>query len=800
MLRNFVKIASRNILKHKFFSAINILGLAIGMACCLFIFIYVVDELSYDKFHADADRIYRIGLHGKIAGQEVYTTNSSYPVGETMTQEIPGVEEALRMLGRGDGVQLKNEDISFVEDGIFWADSNFFNFFSFKLLSGHPDEVLKEVNSLVLTPALARKYFGDDDPVGKILNVGIDGTAYKVTGVAEPSPSNSHFHYQAIASFRSRENNLYKGWTGNSLQTYVKLNPQTSVKTVNSQLEDIVAKYVGAELEQGLGINFEEFKKNGGMYSYYAYPLTNSHLYSEFPDDVEPGGDIKYVYTFSIIGLFILIIACINFMNLSTAKSAGRAKEVGLRKTLGSQRGQMVGQFLMESVIYGIMGVVLAVVICYGTLPYFNLLSGKELTLEAIQNVPFLIGAFALILLVGFIAGSYPAFYLTSFKAVEVLKGQVRAGMKSKGVRSSLVVVQFAISIFLIISTLVVLQQLTFMQEKDLGIDKHGVLIIENTSKMDNNMQAFKNAVKTIGGVEEASYTNNVFPGVNNTTVFREKGQNVDHLAGTYFSDYDHQRVLQFEIIDGRYFSRDFPSDSTAVVINEAAVREFGWDKPLGQEILDYSGAEPLTMNVIGVVKDFNFETLKSQVRPLVIKLGPGGSLLIRYTGNPSPIVGEAEKLWKQYAAGNPFEYNFLDQNFDSLFRAEQRLKNIFMVFAGLAIFIACLGLFALAAFTTEQRTKEIGIRKALGASVSSLTLLLSREFTMLVLIAFVPAAAAGWYFMNTWLEGFAYRIDVSPLVLILSGLIAIVIALVTVGYQSIKAAASNPISSLRYE
>ncbi len=801
MITNYIKVAIRNILKYKFFSTINVLGLSIGMACCLFIFIYVTDELSYDRFHKDAANTYRIGLFGRIAGQEINTSNSSWPVASTMQNEIPGVENALRLWSRGQSLVFKYEDKVFSEKNIVYADSNFFDFFTFELLEGDRSTVLKEPNTVVLTPALATKYFGQENPIGKLIAIGNDNASFKVTGLATPAPGNSHFHYSALISFESSKGQLFEGWTGNSLHTYVRLNPNNSPEEVNKKLEDIVAKYVGYELEQGLGIKFEEFKKNGGEYRYYLYPLTDSHLRSQTQDDIEPNGDIKYVYIFSIIGVFILVIACINFMNLSTARSASRAKEVGLRKTLGSARNQMIGQFLSESVLYSLVAIAIAVGITYLLMPSFNLLSGKTLTLEVFLQPQFLVALFGLILFVGVVAGSYPAFYLTSFNAVEVLKGKVRAGVKTKGVRSTLVVVQFAISIFLIIATAIVLQQLQYLQSKNLGLDKENVIVLQNTGKLGESRETFKNSALQLSGVDQASYTNNSFPGINNTTVFRTKGSEVDHLAGSYYADHDHLNVLKLELLYGRFFSKDFQSDSTAILVNEAAVKQFGWADPLNEELVNFNNPEPVTNRVIGVVKDFNFESLKNEVRPLVISYTDVSRfLLVRYSGNPESTVAALKELWNQQNTGSPFEYTFLDQDFDALFRAEQRLKNIFIIFAGLAIFIACLGLFALTAFTTEQRTKEIGIRKAMGATVPNLTLLLSKEFTILVLVAFVPAAAASWYYMNIWLEDFAYKIQINPLVLLIGGLIAFVVAWITVGFQALRAAKANPVNSLRYE
>jgi putative ABC transport system permease protein len=654
---------------------------------------------------------------------------------------------------------------------------------------------------VVITQKLAEKYFGNDDPLGKIITIGNDKWPCKVTGVARETPSNSHFKFNAIISFATAEKLFWPGWTGNSIQTYIRKNALTQPADIDKRLDDLVAIHVGKEVEEGLGINFEEFKKQGGVYKYFVYPVTDSHLYSSLQDGWEPGSEIKYIYIFSAIGIFILVIACINFMNLSTARSAGRAKEVGLRKTLGSQRTQMVFQFLSESFIYSVVAIVMAVGLSYLLLPQFNELAGKNLTLDVLLHPQFLVAALLLVVFVGLIAGSYPAFYLTSFNAVEVLKGKIRSGMKSKGVRSTLVVVQFAMATFLIIATVIVYNQLTYMQTKNLGLDQHQVINIENTRRLGNNREAFRDQVESIAGVVNSSFTNNTFPGVNNTTVFRVKGRDMDYLSGTYRADWDHIDVLKLKIKEGRYFSRDMASDSTAAVINEAAVKELALDNPIGSELIDFNGETPTTIQVIGVIEDFNFESLKSKIRPMIIQLTDvHRNLLVRYNGNPQEILSQIENRWKTLANGEPFEYTFLDQDFDSLFRAEMRLLDIFTLLTGLTIFIACLGLFALAAFTTEQRTKEIGIRKAMGASVSGLMLLLSKEFAWLVGVAIVPAAAAGWYFSATWLNDFAYRVEVSPVVFVGSALVTLAIALLTVSFHAAKAARSNPVNSLRYE
>ncbi len=800
MLENYFKVALRNILKHKFYSILNIAGLAFGLTACFLIGLYIFDELSFDKFHKDSENIYCVALHGKIGGQEIYTSSSCPPLSQEMVSEIPGVEQAIRV-NPWRNVVMKYEDKAFTETKALLVDSNFFEFFSFKLLEGDVKTALKEPNTMVITKESAVRYFGDQSAIGQLITVGNDNKAFKVTGVAEEAPANSQIQYDMLLSSESDEDMKANGWTNNGLYTYFRKNPKTTIESINTKLRAFVEEHVAPELEQGFGVSFKEFEKQGGVYAYYAYSLGSSHLYqTELNDGISPRSDVKYVYIMGAVGIFILLIACINFMNLSTARSASRAKEVGLRKTLGSVRSKLVAQFLSESFVYTFVSTVLAVVAVYLLLPAFNLLSAKELVFSTLLNPVILTGVIAVFLIVSLLAGSYPAFYLTSFKPVDVLKGKVKAGMRSKGIRSALVVVQFTISITLIISTMIVFNQLSYLQEKNIGLDKQNVLIIRNARRLTTNMTAFKESVNGLAGLK-ASYTNNVFPGVNNTTVFRTSGTDQDRIMGAYFADYDHLNVLKIELKEGRYFSKDFPSDSTACVINEAAVKELGWTDPLHQKLTNNNAAKPFDMEVVGVVKDFNFESFKSKIRPLVIQLTPkANNLLIRYEGSANEAVKKVETIWKRTAANEPFEYAFLDQNFDELFREEQKLGQLFTVMTGIAIFVACLGLLGLASFTAEQRTKEIGIRKVMGATVTSVSTLLSKEFMVLVGISFAIAAGLAWYTMDSWLSSFAYRIELGVGVFLLGGIIAASIAWLTVSFHFIKAARSNPSDSLRYE
>lgn len=798
MLRNYFKIALRNIMKQKLFSAINILGMSTGVAACLLIIIHVVDELSFDRFHPNADRIYQVGLHARIGGQDVTTSNTPPPMARTLVAEIPGVAAATRIAHYWGAPIIKYGDEVFTEEKIFHADSNFFEFFGFRLLEGNAATVLKEPNTVVLTQSMARKYFGGDAAVGKLITIGGHQT-YEVTGVCADPPGNSHFRFNILLSSPSVEQLDRQVWLNNFLYTYFLLHKDTRVETVEAKFPDLVMKYVGPEVEKFMGVSMDQMGAQGGEYGYITTPLTDVHLRPKTRDNIEPSGSITYVYFFAGIGIFIIVIACINFMNLSTARSAGRAKEVGLRKTLGSPRSQMIRQFLAESILYSFLSVIVAVTLCYLLLPHFNLLAGKNLDLSVLKEPWFLASLAAMVIVVGVLAGSYPAFYLTSFKVVEVLKGKIRAGMKSKGVRSGLVVFQFALSIFLITFTGVVYQQIKFMQERNIGIDKHNVIVLPNAGRLEDRRKPMKDALRQHPNIEAVSFSNNSFPGVNNTTVFKAAHSDQDHIMGTYLADYDHMDVMRFKLKAGRYFSPDFPSDSSAIILNEAAVKEFGLEDPIGEEIVFNDNRERL--RVIGVVEDFNFESLRTQIRPLSIQLTDlSYQMLIRYTGSPVDALATIERVWKDHASGDPFDYAFLDENFDELFRTEQRMGDLFTAFSALAIFIACLGLFALAAFMAEQRTKEIGIRKVMGASTTGLTFMLSREFTKLVVVAFAVAAPLSWIVVDYWLDGFAYRIDVSPWIFVGSGVVSTAIAWFTVSFQSIRAAGANPAHSLRYE
>ncbi len=805
MFKNYLKIAFRNLQKQKFYAFINILGLTIGIAASLLIIAYIADELSFDRFHEKADNIYRVGTRAVISGQTSELATNCAPFASTVVSEFPEVDEAIR-LDLQTEVIVTLGDKSFTEKRLLLADSNFFKVFSFDLLQGDPDLALKDPYKVVLTESMATKYFGytgrgDSSPIGKSLKIGDSNV--EVTGIAADPPGNSHLVFDIIASLNSSDRAFESEWSSNNLYTYIVLNPKADWKALESKFSTLIEKYIGPEIEKYLGFGLQKFREQGGDYGYFLQPITDIHLKSKLHGEISTNGDIIYLYIFGVIALFIVTIACINFMNLSTARSANRAKEVGIRKAAGAGRIGLVYQFLTESILFSLISTILALGLIFVLLPSFNDLAGKEISLSLLLNGSILSGLAIVIILIGLFAGSYPSLYLTSFKPADVLKGKIRAGFKSSGIRSTLVIFQFTISIGLIVSTLIVYKQLNMMQTRNLGFDKENVLVINNVSELGNHRQAFKNELKNYNGIINVSSSTALPPYIGNNTVFKVLGENEkEQLLRWYWADWDHLETLDIKLKSGRYFSEDFPSDSSAIILNETAMKVIGWDNHENQKLLSFRySVEGEEMNVIGVIKDFNFESLKSSIKPMAIVLGSGNLISARLApGDVREKIALIESKWKQYAPDSPFEYSFMDENLAQLYGSEERLSRIFILFTSLAIIIACLGLLGLATFTAEQRSKEIGIRKVLGATVSQVIVLMSRDFTRLVVISFVLAIPLAYLFMSKWLEGFAYKVDIGIISFVAGGLASLLIAWLTVSYQSFKAAAANPVDSLRSE
>lgn len=821
MFKNYLTIAWRNLHKQSFYSLINVAGLAVGIAACLVIVLFIVDEISYDRFNTHADRIYRVEAEVKFGGNQFRMAYRPAPEAAALAQDYPEVESVVRLCSGGTYlVKTTDQAVNLKARNVIWADSTFFSIFSVNVIEGNGAKALTAPASVAISRRMAEKYYPGTSALGK--PVILDNNYHMtVTAVYDNLPSTSHFHFDIIVSmhgdFPIARSAQSTSFMSENFSEYVLLRKGADAAAFEKKLPAFIDKYMGPEVVKALGPDFslEKFKAQGNLYNLSLRPLTDIHLQGDVRGELEPNGNVIYIILLAVVAGFILVIACINFMNLSTARSANRAKEVGVRKVMGSLRTHLVRQFLMESTLVTLFSFVLALLLAYLLIPVFNSLSQKQLQL------PFAEPAFYLILLgaclvIGLMAGLYPSFFLSAFKPVNVLKGNVSAGMKSGFIRSGLVVFQFVISIFLIIGAISINRQLAFIQTKRLGFEKDQVVIIHDGYALrPNNVTPFKNEALKLSSIETGTISG--FLPVENEGAWRSNSSfwkygspaTVDNMVGTelWAVDYDYIKTFRMKIKNGRGFSPEFQADSTGLVINETAAKRLGiMDDPIGQRINTFEGppdpANIRTWTVVGVIEDFHFTTMKQNISALGLVLGNSdGSVSFRFDPTrTSEVIQSLEKIWKRLAPGQPFQYSFLDQDFAKMYEAEQRLGEIFSLFAGLAIIIACLGLFALTAYTAEQRTKEIGVRKVLGASVQSIVLLLSREFGKLVVIAFLLASPVAWYAITWWLNGYSYRVEIGWVVYALSGVLALAIAFVTMSFQSVKAALANPIHSLRNE
>ncbi|HYK47220.1 MAG TPA: ABC transporter permease [Parafilimonas sp.] len=806
MFKNYLKVALRNLWKNKAFSAINIIGLATGLAVCLLIVLYVINELAYDKYNVNADRIYRIDADIYFNNTQFTSATTPEPLGPTLMREFPHVEQMVRFNSQGD-ISIKKGAQTIQDQHAVFTDSTFFKVFSIHMIEGDPNTALNEPNSIVIDETAAKRYFNSTDVLGKTLYVD-NSTNCKITGVIKDIPQQSHFHFSFLRPLMDTYRGNANEWLSNNDQSYILVKPGVTQATIQADVDKVVKKYVYAELQSLFHATPEEMERQGNYFRFHLMPLTDIHLYSDKSYEFEANGNITYVYIFSLIAIFILLIACVNFMNLSTARSSNRAKEVGVRKVAGSLRSHLITQFLTESVLISFFSLLLAITLAALLLPLFNQLAGKEMHVSTLFSSWLLIALVSLVLLVGVIAGSYPAFYLSSFQPIDVLKGHIAKGFRNSWLRSSLVVFQFCISIILIIGTIVIYTQLNYLRSREIGYDREQVLILHNTWPLDKQIKSFRQELLKMPGVENATITSNL-PTANN---FNQNGwfrdATLDANKAVVFTDFrvdeNYIPTLGMQMAKGRNFSLDFPSDSAAVILNEAAVQLLGLKDPLNQLLyrpVD-DGAKPGAFHIVGVVKDFNYSTMHDKVGPLIIEFGENnGSIALRINSKNIPtLMRNVQAKWNSFVPGQPFNYTFMDADFNNVYKADQRTGKLFISFAVFAIFIACLGLFGLVTYAAEQRTKEIGIRKVLGANVGGIVTMLSKDFAKLVLIASLIAFPVGWLAMNKWLEGFAYRINISWWVFIVAGVGAIAIALITVSVQAIRAAVANPVRSLRTE
>jgi putative ABC transport system permease protein len=809
MIKNYIKITLRHLQKDKMYSLINILGLSVGIACCLLIFLYIHNELSYDNFHENADRIYRVNSDLKLGASELALPVCEDMLGPTMKRDYPQVEEYARVHAFDNTKLIKSGESFNNEKNIAYADSTFFRVFTYPVIAGNTEHALNEPNTVVINESIAMKYFGTTNAAGKYIETKDNGrNNYKVIAVIKNMPQNSYFNFAILFPMQNLNYGMWGNYASMNFQTYLLLKDGANYKEVESKLSEYDHRYVFPFVKEFLHIQSEEeFHKAGNKIVRTLMPMRDIHLYSNRVQEVTPTGTIEYVYIFAIIASFILLLACVNFINLTTARSANRAREVGIRKVLGTERNKLILQFLSESTLTALISVILAVIFVGIALPFFNNIATKEFVILDLFSVPVLSFMFILTLIIGIAAGSYPAFFLSGFMPAEIIKGKLSSASRNSKLRNGLVVFQFVTSIILISATFVIYKQLSYIQNKNLGYQKDQCLSINDTYMLGRNLNAFKNEMLSTTGVISAT-TSSYLP-VPSSRSFNAFYNQPSLASGNGMTiqnwriDYDYVKTLGMKIKEGRNFSQEYGTDSSAVILNETAVKQFGYNNPVGKKIYTVKmNGTPVGYTIIGVIQDFNFESLQQKIGPLCLQLGNSdGTITLKVNAASIPnILSKAESKWKNMSSGMPFNYNFIDESFNEVYKKEKNIGIIAATFSMLAIFIACLGLFGLATFLSEQRTKEIGIRKVLGASVSSLFYMLSKEFIKWVILANLIAWPIAYYFMNRWLENYAYRIEIGWWMFALSGTIALVISMLTVSSQAIKTAVANPIDSLRYE
>ena len=809
MLKNFFSDGLRKFRKQPGYILLNVGGLAVGLASFFFITLYVINELSYDRFHKNYENIYRIKVIGRMAGGEINQAITAAPTAQAVLKDYPEVLQATRFRKLGDWL-IRFGDKKFNEDGVLFADSTFFNVFDFKLLKGDPQTALVRPKSMVLTEKFAKKYFGDQDPIGQKMIVEADTILYTVTGVVQNVPDNSHIKFDILASlstYPQMANNQF--WVSHNFYTYIVVRDGTDKDALQKKFQEMVIKYVGPQLKEIIGQTVEDFRKAGNDFGYVLEPLKDIHLKGAPQYNLEPPGSPSTVYIFAVIAILILVVAIINYVNLATAKSAARAKEVGVRKVSGANKSGLMLQFLGESLIIVTIAAILALIIVYALTPSFNQLISKELSLRLIGNTPGIIMVAGLVLIIGIASGFYPAFVLASYNPAEVLKGTMSPGSMSKRLRGLLVIFQFTVSIVIIIGSIIVYNQLNFMTKKDLGFEKENLLVIRRVDAFWQQMESFRTQLLEIPGVEKAGFSRAV-PGTdyNYNAFFKDNDpEKNSYLINQTSVSLDFPQALGVQLTDGRFFSREFGTDSSAVLINEAAVKSLGLKAPvIDQYILQPTGPQQWQrLKIIGIMKDFNIESVHEAITPVcfTVSSGGGGDMFaaVRLTGKDVPgTIRAIEQVWDKFTSNMPFQFDFFTDRWNSLYTSEMKTGKIFLIFSFLAIFIACMGLIGLVTYITNKRTKEIGIRKSYGASSPVILGLLSKEVFYLIAISSFVAYPVAFFGSRYWLEGFASRVSISPVIYMLATLITLVIGWLSISYQTIKASNYNPANALRVE
>ena len=806
----FLKLFFRNSLRNKAFTLLNILGLAIGMACFIIIMLWVKAELSYDKYNLAADRIYRLNMYTKISGFEGTSSFCPAPLSGVLLADYPEVEKTTRFFNYSKAT-VKYNNVAYTENRIIYADSSVFGIFTILVVRGNAETALKAPFTIAISESTAKKYFGNEDPIDKMIKFD-NKSDYRVTAVYKDIPSESHFHFDFIASIYSSDDYKQEAWLSNNFRTYVLLKKNSDPGAFAKKMPQLVEKYVAPQAASTFGTTWEKLVGNGNRIEFSVENIRDIHLRTGINGEFEAGGDMKYVYIFISIAIFIILLACINFTNLSTARSASRLKEVGIRKVFGVHKTKLSMQFMMESFFIVFAAFIIAMVLTEISLPFFNQLTEKNLSINYF-DLRFVGGVLGLILAISILAGSYPALYLSSFKPISILKGEMVTGKKKSRFRSILVVSQFTISLILLSSVLVLNKQMIFVQNRDLGYNKEHLLIIKNANLLEKNFENFKNQLSSnpqVLSVSQSGFLPCPSSRTHSSMMRNAVMSNDPVLFSHFFVDYDYMKTFGLKIINGRGFSKEYSTDSSAILINQAAVKLLGWKDPIGKKVgtiltSNYDIQHPVleVYTIIGVVQDFNFTSLHSPIEALAIYIKKSDDLItcrLRPSTNILEMVSFLKSKWIENAPGQPFEYDFVTDSLQRQYGGETRLGKILGLFTGLALFVSCLGLFGLALYASEQRKREIGLRKVNGSASSQIVWLLTADFTKLILIASIIACPVSYYLMHKWLENFAYRTIISWWIFALTILLGCLVALATIGYQSYKAATTNPVNTLRAE
>jgi putative ABC transport system permease protein len=803
MFLNYLKFSIRNLASQKGYTLINISGLAVGIASALLILFYVIDEFSYDRFHPDAGNIYRICLDAKMQDTELRSPVSNAAIGPLAYSEYPDILNFTRIFTFAGEPGIRYQDRTFVEKNIIYADSSFFQVFrGFRIVRGDPGRVLNAAYQMVMTESTARKYFGNEDPIGKGVRMW-NSEDWEVVAVAEDPPSNSHITFDTVCSLVTFDWVQSPAWDSNNNYTYLLLQEGLDRHEVDDRLTGLVHTHAGPLFESLMGVPMDELEATGNRYKYFTQPLQEIHLKSNMPYEIHRGGNITMVYVFMLIALFILVIAAINFVNLATARSSRRAKEIGMRKIAGSTRSGLIGQFLTESLLVTTISMVIAIVIILLAMPWFNNISGKTINLSSLP-VTWAAGILlATLLIVGMAAGSYPAFFLAAIDPIKILRGKLQGGMRSSMLRGMLVVIQFSITIALLVSTIVVFHQISYIRNKDIGIQPENLIVINRPYVIPSRQrQAFDDELRNLPQVVAVSRSSSIPTTIIGSTLMQKKGAPAnDRQAFNFFTaGFDFDRTLQFRMAEGRYFGRDYAGDSSAIVINQSAERNFGFDGSAVGQVVNLHLEEERT--VVGVIEDFHYESLHHEVSPLVIAFQQSYNYLtVRIAeGSLQDVMPRIEAKWNEFVPDQAFDFFFLEDAIENIYRDEQRAGILFSGFSILAIIIASLGLLGLASYSAEQRTREIGVRKAFGANEPRMVWLLLMEINKLFIIATIISWPVSWYLMNGWLNDFAFRVNLSPWIFAGASLFSYVIALLTVSYQALRVARTNPATTLKYE